>query len=101
MAVSDKLRAVRAAIGMLEKQFGKGSVMTLGEDDKREPCAVIPSGSAGIDLALGVGGYPRGRIVEVFGPEARARPRSPSTPSPRRSARAAWRPSSTPSTRST
>ncbi|MEZ4407875.1 MAG: recombinase RecA [Polyangiales bacterium] len=70
MAVSDKLRAVRAAIGMLEKQFGKGSVMTLGEDDKREPCAVIPSGSAGIDLALGVGGYPRGRIVEIYGPES-------------------------------
>ena len=52
MGTTDKLRAVRAAIGMLEKQFGKGAVMTLGEDDVREPVAVIPSGSLAIDLAL-------------------------------------------------
>ncbi len=70
MGTTDKLRAVRAAIGMLEKQFGKGAVMTLGEDDVREPVAVIPSGSLAIDLALGVGGYPKGRIVEVYGPES-------------------------------
>ncbi len=66
----DRLRAVKAAIGMLEKQFGKGSVMTLDGEVDPAPCAVIPSGSLGIDLALGVGGYPRGRIVEVYGPES-------------------------------
>ena len=70
MGTTDRLRAVRAAIGMLEKQFGKGAVMTLGEDEAREPVAVIPSGSLAIDLALGVGGYPKGRIVEVYGPES-------------------------------
>jgi recombination protein RecA len=67
---TDKLRAVKAAIGLLEKQFGKGSVMTLDADAAPEACAVIPSGSLGIDLALGCGGYPRGRIVEVYGPES-------------------------------
>jgi len=70
MGVTEKLRAVRSAIGMLEKQFGKGAVMTLAEGEAREPVAVIPSGSLAIDLALGAGGYPRGRIVEVFGPES-------------------------------
>ena len=70
MGVSEKLRAVRSAIGMLEKQFGKGAVMTLAEGEAREPVAVIPSGSLAIDLAIGAGGYPRGRIVEIFGPES-------------------------------
>jgi recombination protein RecA len=67
--VAEKLRAVRAAIGMLEKQFGKGAVMSL-EDESTEPVAVIPTGSLALDQALGVGGYPRGRIVEVYGPES-------------------------------
>ena len=70
MGVTEKLRAVRSAIGMLEKQFGKGAVMTLAEGEAREPVAVIPSGSLAIDLAMGAGGYPRGRIVEIFGPES-------------------------------
>ncbi len=70
MAMTDKLRAVRAAIGMLEKQFGKGTIMTLGDDEAREHPPVISTGSLGLDLALGIGGYPRGRIIEVFGPES-------------------------------
>ena len=54
----------------IEKQFGKGSIMRLGDGTRRRAVAVIPSGSIGLDLALGVGGYPRGRVVEIFGPES-------------------------------
>jgi len=68
--VSDKVRAVLAAIGAIDKQFGKGTVMRLGEGEVAQPVAVIPSGSVGLDLALGCGGYPRGRVIEVFGPES-------------------------------
>jgi len=69
--ISEKLKAIAAAIGSIEKQFGKGAVMRMSEDDeRREPIAVIPSGSVGLDVALGVGGYPRGRVVEVYGPES-------------------------------
>jgi recombination protein RecA len=67
---TERNRAVRSAVASLEKQFGKGTVMTLGEEGAREPVAVIPTGSLALDTALGVGGYPRGRIVEVYGPEA-------------------------------
>jgi recombination protein RecA len=70
MALTEKFRSVRSAIGLLEKQFGKGTVMTLGDETTREPCAVISTGSLGLDVALGVGGYPRGRIIEVYGPES-------------------------------
>ena len=70
-------------------------------DGEPAPVAVIPTGSVGLDLALGVGGYPRGRVVEIYGRSRPARPRSPCTPSPRRSAQGGVAPSSTPSTRST
>jgi recombination protein RecA len=70
MNQTDKMKAVRSAIGAIEKQFGKGTVMTLGEESAREAVAVIPTGSLGLDAALGVGGYPRGRVVEVYGPES-------------------------------
>jgi recombination protein RecA len=70
MNVTEKFRTVRTAINALEKQFGKGTIMTLGDDAEREAQAVIPSGSIALDAALGIGGYPRGRIVEVFGPES-------------------------------
>ena len=70
MNQTEKMKAVRNAIGMIEKQFGKGTVMTLGEEEAAEPVAVIPTGSVGLDTALGVGGYPRGRIVEIYGPES-------------------------------
>ena len=66
---ADKLKALRAAMDKIEKNFGKGSIMKLG-DESFEDVDVIPSGSIGLDAALGVGGYPRGRIVEIYGPES-------------------------------
>ncbi len=68
--ISEKLKVVKEAISTIEKQFGKGSIMRMGEREVLEPAQVIPSGSIGVDLALGVGGFPRGRIVEIFGPES-------------------------------
>ncbi len=64
-----KLKALQAAMQKIEKDFGKGSIMKLG-DENMEKMNVIPTGSLGLDLALGVGGYPRGRIIEIFGPES-------------------------------
>jgi recombination protein RecA len=66
----DKERAVDIAIAQIQKQFGKGAVMRLGDRGGVEDIAVIPTGSIAIDLATGVGGIPRGRITEVFGPES-------------------------------
>jgi recombination protein RecA len=66
----EKLRALQATLGAIEKQFGKGSVLRLGSKESIQPVAVIPSGSISLDHALGVGGFPRGRIIEVFGPES-------------------------------
>ena len=66
---SEKLRALEAALGQIEKQFGKGSVMKLGEFQAMNVEA-IPTGSLSLDIALGIGGIPRGRIVEVYGPES-------------------------------
>ncbi len=68
--MKDKLKAVAAAVTAIEKQFGKGAIMALGEPRAVEPVAVIPSGSPSLDKALGCGGYPRGRVIEVYGPEA-------------------------------
>ena len=66
---TEKKRALEAAMGQIEKQFGKGSVMKLGEFKAMEVEA-IPTGALGLDIALGIGGVPRGRIIEVFGPES-------------------------------
>ncbi len=63
-------KALDQALAQIEKQFGKGAIMRLGKGDLLADVQVIPSGSLGLDLALGVGGFPRGRVVEVFGPEA-------------------------------
>jgi recombination protein RecA len=68
--VSEKFKAVLAAMGAIKKQYGEGAVMRLGEGDVSQPVPVIPSGSLGLDLALGCGGYPRGRVIEIFGPES-------------------------------
>ena len=68
--LSEKFKAVAAAIGAIEKQFGKGAVMRLGEGEEPQKVDVIPSGSIGLDVALGCGGYPRGRVVEIYGPES-------------------------------
>ena len=69
MADENKLKALAAAMSKIEKDFGKGAIMKLG-DEKVENVDVIPSGSLGLNLALGVGGYPKGRIIEIFGPES-------------------------------
>src|SRR5581483_7546417 len=66
---SNKSKALHAALGQIEKQFGKGSVMRLG-DAIAQQVEVIPTGSLGLDIALGIGGMPRGRVVEIYGPES-------------------------------
>ena len=66
---ADKLKALQAAMAKIEKDFGKGSIMKMGEENV-EKVDVIPSGSLGLDIALGVGGYPKGRIIEIYGPES-------------------------------
>ena len=68
--LSEKLKAVAAAIGAIEKQFGKGAVMRLGVGEEPQKVEVIPTGSLGLDIALGCGGYPRGRVIEIYGPES-------------------------------
>ena len=67
--VADRSKALEAALSQIDRQFGKGSVMRLG-DETRPPVAVIPSGSIALDIALGIGGLPRGRVVEIYGPES-------------------------------
>src|SRR5689334_11364644 len=68
--LGEKAKALGAAVAAIEKQFGKGSIMRLGEQEETPRIAVVSSGSIGLDLALGVGGYPRGRVIEIFGPES-------------------------------
>ena len=67
---SEKEKTIELAISSIEKQFGKGSIMRLGAGTPLPQLSVIPSGSIGLDIALGVGGFPKGRIVEIYGPEA-------------------------------
>src|SRR6476661_1444797 len=66
----ERARAIELAVSQIEKQFGKGSIMRLGSKEAIVPIAVIPTGSISFDAALGVGGFPRGRVIEVFGPES-------------------------------
>jgi recombination protein RecA len=66
----ERPRAIELALSQIEKQFGKGSIMRLGNKEAIVPIAVIPTGSISFDAALGIGGFPRGRVVEVFGPES-------------------------------
>jgi len=65
----DRSKALESALAQIERQFGKGSIMKMG-DEGRAPVEVIPSGSIALDLALGIGGFPRGRVVEIYGPES-------------------------------
>ncbi|MFO1339539.1 MAG: recombinase RecA [Burkholderiaceae bacterium] len=67
---SEKSKALAAALAQIEKQFGKGSIMRLGEGEVIEDIEVVSTGSLGLDIALGVGGLPRGRVVEIYGPES-------------------------------
>ncbi|MEC7885808.1 MAG: recombinase RecA [Pseudomonadota bacterium] len=66
----DKIASLKAAIGQIERQFGKGSVMRLGDNEAQKNIDVIPTGSLTLDAALGIGGLPKGRVVEVYGPES-------------------------------
>ncbi|MGV8914131.1 MAG: recombinase RecA [Kaistella sp.] len=69
-SIEDKKKALALVLEKLDKTYGKGTVMTLGDASVDDTIEVIPSGSLGIDLALGVGGYPRGRVIEIYGPES-------------------------------
>ena len=66
----EKTKNLDLAISQIEKQYGKGSIVRLGNRDVLVPVSVIPTGSISIDAALGVGGFPRGRVIEVYGPES-------------------------------
>jgi recombination protein RecA len=68
--IAEKMRVLKGVVAAVEKQFGKGAIMALGDDAELEPVATIGTGSLGLDLATGVGGYPRGRVVEIYGPES-------------------------------
>ncbi len=67
---TEKAKALAAALQQIEKQFGKGSIMRLGEGEKIDDIEVVSTGSLGLDIALGVGGLPRGRVIEIYGPES-------------------------------
>jgi recombination protein RecA len=67
---AEKMRTLKGVLSSLEKQFGKGAIMTLGDDIDVEPIGTIRTGSLTLDLATGIGGYPRGRVVEIYGPES-------------------------------
>ncbi|TMG98071.1 MAG: DNA recombination/repair protein RecA, partial [Betaproteobacteria bacterium] len=66
----NKGKALAAALAQIEKQFGKGSIMRMGESQVQNDLQVVSTGSLGLDIALGTGGLPRGRVVEVYGPES-------------------------------
>jgi len=66
----NKQKALAAALGQIEKQFGKGSIMRMGDNNARRDIEAISSGSLGLDMALGIGGFPKGRVVEIYGPES-------------------------------
>jgi recombination protein RecA len=67
---SEKAKALQAALAQIEKQFGKGTIMRLGDGEAIEDIQVVSTGSLGLDIALGVGGLPRGRVIEIYGPES-------------------------------
>lgn len=67
---ADRAKALQAALAQIEKQFGKGAIMKMGEGEAKEDIQVVPTGSLSLDIALGVGGLPRGRVVEIYGPES-------------------------------
>ena len=66
----DKEKALEAALGQIERSFGKGSIMKLGQQGKAVDVETVSTGSLGLDIGLGIGGLPRGRIVEIYGPES-------------------------------
>ena len=66
----NRQKALNAALGQIERQFGKGSVMRLGDANTEKNVVVISTGSISLDIALGIGGLPKGRVVEIYGPES-------------------------------
>src|SRR5258705_13162570 len=66
----EKLKALELAVSQIEKQFGRGSIMKLGEQSATIDIGSIPTGSLALDIALGIGGVPRGRVIEIYGPES-------------------------------
>jgi recombination protein RecA len=68
--IAEKMKVLKSVVASVEKQFGKGAIMALGDDNGTEPVPTIGTGSLALDLATGVGGYPRGRVVEIYGPES-------------------------------
>ncbi len=68
--VMDKQKALEAALAQIDKNFGKGSIMRLGQNDKSIDVEAISTGSLGLDIALGIGGLPKGRVIEIYGPES-------------------------------
>jgi recombination protein RecA len=70
LTIMDKQKALEAALSQIERNFGKGSIMRLGKNDKPVEVEAISTGSLGLDIALGIGGLPRGRVIEIFGPES-------------------------------
>ena len=70
VSADDKSKALAAALSQIDKQFGKGSVMRLGDHDVSRDIEAVSTGSLGLDIALGIGGLPRGRVVEIYGPES-------------------------------
>ena len=75
----EKLKALQLAMDKIDKDHGKGAIMRMG-DNKVEDIAVISSGSIGLNVALGVGGFPRGRVIEIYGPESSGKPPWPYMP---------------------
>ena len=65
---TERTRAIDLALSQIDKQFGKGSIMRLGSKEAVGPISILPTGALSFDAALGVGGFPRGRVVEIFGP---------------------------------
>src|SRR5262249_53378525 len=66
----DKNKALEAALGQIERAFGKGSILKLGQREAAQPTDVVSTGSLSLDIALGLGGLPRGRVIEIYGPES-------------------------------
>ena len=67
---TNKMKALEAALAQIEKQFGKGSVMKLGDKGANMQIETVPTGALSLDIALGLGGVPKGRIIEIYGPES-------------------------------
>jgi recombination protein RecA len=97
----NRKKALVAALGQIEKQFGKGSVMRMGDSAIVRDVPVISTGSLGLDVALGIGGLPRGRVIEIYGPESSGKTTLTLQVIAEARSWAAPRPSSTPSMRST